>query len=73
MMAVEREVLRDSEENLASRGRTLSAAKQLPPIDQELSTLSNALTRARSGVVQELVQVFEILVEVGGRPSICRR
>lgn len=36
---------------------------------QELTNLSNALARARSGLVQELVEVFNV-VEVGGRPPI---
>src|ERR1700691_2151088 len=75
MMAIERERLKFLRENLANRGRTLSTAKQLPPppLDhlhtQELTTLSNALGRARSGLVQKLVEVFNV-VEVGGRPPI---
>lgn len=36
---------------------------------QELSALSITLSRARSGLVQELVEVFNV-VEVGGRPPI---
>ena len=47
-----------------------------PPLDgltaketQELHALSTALARARSGLVQELVEVFHV-VEVGGRPPI---
>ena len=47
-----------------------------PPLDtltaketQELHVLSAALARARSGLVQELVEVFHV-VEVGGRPPI---
>ncbi|KAG2336814.1 hypothetical protein BDR05DRAFT_953100 [Suillus weaverae] len=35
---------------------------------QELSVLSQIIARARSGLVQELVEVFHI-VEVGGRPG----
>lgn len=40
-----------------------------PRQSQELTNLSNALARARSGLVQELVEVFNV-VEVGGRPPI---
>ena len=47
-----------------------------PPLDammgkegQELQALTAALARARSGLVQELVEVFHV-VEVGGRPPI---
>ncbi|KAG6843401.1 hypothetical protein H0H93_001144, partial [Arthromyces matolae] len=36
---------------------------------QEINTLALTLARARSGLVQELVEVFNI-VEVGGRPPI---
>ena len=73
-----RERLRNLREQLAARRRTLSAAKLLPvpPLDQtitketqELHALSSAITRARVGLVQELVEVFNI-VEVGGRPPI---
>ncbi|KAF9258391.1 hypothetical protein L218DRAFT_974904 [Marasmius fiardii PR-910] len=67
-------------ENLATRRRTLSAAKlmtfpnpslqsQLARETQELSLLSANIARARSGLVQELVEVFNV-VEVGGRPPI---
>lgn len=73
--------LRVLRETFASRRRSLSAAKfQLTcslsrPLDdtsreaQELAGLSATIARARSGLVQELVEVFNI-VEVGGRPSI---
>ncbi|KAH7912772.1 UV radiation resistance protein and autophagy-related subunit 14-domain-containing protein [Hygrophoropsis aurantiaca] len=70
--------LRMLKESLASRRRTLSAAKLLPatPLEQstaketqELVSLSNTIARARSGLVQELIEVFNI-VEVGGRPPI---
>ncbi|EGN92558.1 hypothetical protein SERLA73DRAFT_190904 [Serpula lacrymans var. lacrymans S7.3] len=73
-----RDALRSMRENLATRRRTLSAAKLLPtpPLEystaketQELMALSNTLSRARSGLVQELVEVFNV-VEVGGRPPI---
>jgi hypothetical protein len=72
---IERERLGLLRDNLANRRRTLSAAKQLspPPLrhtqSQDLTNLSNALARARSGLVQELVEVFNV-VEVGGRPPI---
>ncbi|KAF8734364.1 hypothetical protein AX14_003364 [Amanita brunnescens Koide BX004] len=36
---------------------------------QELNTLALTISRARSGLVQELVEVFNV-VEVGGRPPI---
>ncbi|EIM81834.1 uncharacterized protein STEHIDRAFT_36371, partial [Stereum hirsutum FP-91666 SS1] len=39
---------------------------------QQLSLLSDTLARARSGLVSELVEVFNI-VEVGGRPPIGRK
>jgi hypothetical protein len=74
----ERERLRQLRESLAARRRTLSAARLLPapPLDsltaketQELQALSNALARARSGLVQELMEVFHV-VEVGGRPPL---
>ncbi|KAF9226032.1 hypothetical protein BS17DRAFT_800882 [Gyrodon lividus] len=73
-----RERLRRLRESLAARRRTLSAARLLPapPLDnltaketQELNALSTALARARSGLVQELVEVFHV-VEVGGRPPL---
>ncbi|KAN0085621.1 UV radiation resistance protein and autophagy-related subunit 14 domain containing protein [Tylopilus felleus] len=73
-----RERLRQLRESLAARRRTLSAARLVPapPLDtltaketQELHVLSAALARARSGLVQELVEVFHV-VEVGGRPPI---
>jgi hypothetical protein len=75
MTVTERARLKVLRENIANRGQTLAAAKQLPPqpLDHsqssELTTLSNALARARSGLVQELVEVFNV-VEVGGRPPI---
>ncbi|KAI6134791.1 UV radiation resistance protein and autophagy-related subunit 14-domain-containing protein [Pisolithus croceorrhizus] len=65
-------------ESVAARRRTLSAARLLsaPPLDgaltretQALHVLSSALARARSGLVQELVEVFSV-VEVGGRPAL---
>lgn len=77
-MVTERERLRQLRESLAARRRTLSAARLVPapPLDtltaketQELHALSTALARARSGLVQELVEVFHV-VEVGGRPPI---
>ena len=81
----ERDRLRALRETLASRRRTLSAAKLQttstsnlhativsPPPSKEaiaLSSLSGTIARARSGLVQELVEVFNV-VEVGGRPPI---
>lgn len=72
-----RDRLRTLRESLAMRRRTLSAAKLLPHSasastareSQELNLLSNTIARARSGLVQELVEVFNV-VEVGGRPPI---
>ncbi|KAF7784897.1 hypothetical protein Agabi119p4_1062 [Agaricus bisporus var. burnettii] len=75
-----RDRLRTLRESLASRRRTLSAAKLQPsrPVTQssgtsreaqELASLSATVARARSGLVQELVEVFNV-VEVGGRPPI---
>ncbi|KAH8981290.1 UV radiation resistance protein/autophagy-related protein 14 [Lactarius hatsudake] len=70
--------LRASREGLATRRRTLAQAKLLPPapldflIARETSQLSaraETISRARSGLVSELVEVFNI-VEVGGRPPI---
>ena len=80
----ERNRLRTLRETLASRRRTISAAKlqsnpssSSPPLSPSppfrdgeiLSTLSLTIARARSGLVQELVEVFNV-VEVGGRPPI---
>ncbi|KAF8881028.1 UV radiation resistance protein/autophagy-related protein 14 [Gymnopilus junonius] len=82
-----RDRLRTLRETLASRRRTISAAKlqtsstsnlhstiispSPPPLKEAtaLSGLSATITRARSGLVQELVEVFNV-VEVGGRPPI---
>jgi hypothetical protein len=79
-MYVERERLRSLQETLSNRRRALTSAKQLPSHSshdnhnisnstQELTSLSATLARARSGLVQELVEVFNV-VEVGGRPPI---
>lgn len=75
-MYLERERLRTLRENLAKRRRTLNAARLLPPQSQtlskesqELAMLSQTIARARSGLVQELVEVFHV-VEVGGRPAV---
>ncbi|KAF8809238.1 hypothetical protein BYT27DRAFT_7241289 [Phlegmacium glaucopus] len=83
-----RDRLRTLRETLASRRRTISAAKlqanlssshiqppspSLSPSPyrdgEALSNLSSMIARARSGLVQELVEVFNV-VEVGGRPPI---
>ena len=70
--------LRALREGLATRRRTLSQAKLLPlaPLDvlitretSQLSVRAETVSRARSGLVSELVEVFNI-VEVGGRPPI---
>ncbi|KAH8989258.1 UV radiation resistance protein/autophagy-related protein 14 [Lactarius akahatsu] len=70
--------LRASRENLATRRRTLAQAKLLPPAPldfltahetSQLSARAETISRARSGLVSELVEVFNI-VEVGGRPPI---
>ncbi len=75
---VARQRLRALRENLATRRRTLSQAKLLPPtpldplIAREVTQLNaraETIARARSGLVSELVEVFNI-VEVGGRPPI---
>ncbi|KAG1769037.1 UV radiation resistance protein/autophagy-related protein 14 [Suillus occidentalis] len=71
-----RDRLHTLRETLAQRRRTLNAARLLPPQpqtlakeSQELSVLSQTIARARSGLVQELVEVFHV-VEVGGRPAV---
>ncbi|KAJ8580402.1 hypothetical protein M405DRAFT_834395 [Rhizopogon salebrosus TDB-379] len=74
-----RDRLRTLRENLAQRRQTLNAARLLPPHSQtlskesqELTMLSQTIARARSGLVQELVEVFHV-VEVGGRPAVSGR
>jgi hypothetical protein len=76
---LERDRLRTLRENLAQRRQTLNAARLLPPHSQtlskesqELTMLSQTIARARSGLVQELVEVFHV-VEVGGRPAVSGR
>ncbi|KAG2148783.1 UV radiation resistance protein and autophagy-related subunit 14-domain-containing protein [Suillus clintonianus] len=71
-----RDRLRTLRATLAKRRRTLNAARLLPPQSytltkesQEHSLLSQTIARARSGLVQELVEVFHV-VEVGGRPAV---
>ncbi|PCH44637.1 hypothetical protein WOLCODRAFT_154674 [Wolfiporia cocos MD-104 SS10] len=44
-------------------------ARQIDEATYRLTTLSDTLARARSGLVQELVEVFSV-VEVGGRPPV---
>ncbi|KAI0088946.1 UV radiation resistance protein and autophagy-related subunit 14-domain-containing protein [Irpex rosettiformis] len=44
-------------------------ARQIEEATYRLTELSDAITRARSGLVQELVEVFSV-VEVGGRPPV---
>jgi hypothetical protein len=36
---------------------------------QQLTTLADTISRARVGLVQELVEVFDV-VQVGGRPAV---
>lgn len=76
LRVIERDRLRTHRETLAQRRRTLNAARLLPPQSQtltkesqELAVLSQTIARARSGLVQELVEVFHV-VEVGGRPAV---
>ncbi|TFK41709.1 UV radiation resistance protein and autophagy-related subunit 14-domain-containing protein [Crucibulum laeve] len=75
-----RDRLQTLRETLASRRRTISAAKLVPVQSasnqanimresQELASFSSTIARARSGLVGELVDVFNV-VEVGGRPPI---
>ena len=42
---------------------------QVPREAEALTNLSTAISRARAGLVQELIEVFNV-VEVGGRPTI---
>ena len=44
-------------------------ARQIEELQAQMAVLSDTITRARSGLVQELVEVFSV-VEVGGRPPI---
>jgi len=78
---IERDRLQALRETLASRRRNLSAAKLQTPVNvhptalptpreaEALSALSATISRARAGLVQELIEVFNV-VEVGGRPPI---
>jgi hypothetical protein len=75
---VARQRVRALRENLATRRRTLSQAKLLPPVPldtlisgevAQLNARADTIAQARSGLVLELVEVFNI-VEVGGRPPI---
>jgi hypothetical protein len=77
-LLIGRHRLNNLRENLDSRRKTLASAKRLLPSPQdrslskeiqELTTLSTTLARARLGLVQELVEVFNV-VEVGGRPQL---
>jgi hypothetical protein len=81
MFSTGRDRLRALRETLASRRRNLSAAKlqtpltvhpttkQVPREAEALTNLSTVISRARAGLVQELIEVFNV-VEVGGRPTI---
>ncbi|KAJ7922026.1 UV radiation resistance protein and autophagy-related subunit 14-domain-containing protein [Mycena leptocephala] len=78
-----RDRLRSLRESNAARRRTLGAATSLtstaspntaphPTLATPLASLANLsshITRARAGLVQELVEVFNV-VEVGGRPPL---
>ncbi|KAM5541880.1 hypothetical protein V8D89_004609 [Ganoderma adspersum] len=44
-------------------------ARQIEELQGQMGVLSDTIARARSGLVQELVEVFSV-VEVGGRPPI---
>ena len=44
-------------------------SRQIEEATYQLTALSDTIARARSGLVQELVEVFSV-VEVGGRPPI---
>ncbi|KAI1785081.1 UV radiation resistance protein and autophagy-related subunit 14-domain-containing protein [Ganoderma leucocontextum] len=44
-------------------------ARQMEDLQGQMAVLSDTIARARSGLVQELVEVFSV-VEVGGRPPI---
>jgi hypothetical protein len=46
-----------------------SATQAIQQANIELVNLSGAIARARSGLVQELYEVFNV-VEVGGRPPV---
>ncbi|EMD34603.1 hypothetical protein CERSUDRAFT_158138 [Gelatoporia subvermispora B] len=46
-----------------------SFARQIDDAAYQLAALSDTIARARSGLVQELVEVFSV-VEVGGRPPL---
>ncbi|KAI0747216.1 UV radiation resistance protein and autophagy-related subunit 14-domain-containing protein [Daedaleopsis nitida] len=44
-------------------------ARQIDELQAQMSMLFDAIARARSGLIQELVEVFSV-VEVGGRPPL---
>ncbi|CCL98323.1 uncharacterized protein FIBRA_00317 [Fibroporia radiculosa] len=50
-------------------GGTDALIRQVDEAKYDLAALSDTLARARSGLVQELVEVFSV-VEVGGRPPL---
>jgi hypothetical protein len=70
-LKAEREVLSVRRQNLASAKLIPAAVHDysITKETQDLIALSAKLARARSGLVQELVEVFSV-VEVGGRPPI---
>ncbi|TCD71035.1 hypothetical protein EIP91_000534 [Steccherinum ochraceum] len=53
----------------ADKGSDPNLTHQIEDAQYRLSLLAETLTRARSGLVQELVEVFSV-VEVGGRPPL---
>lgn len=80
-----RERIQALQRSLSSRRVTLATAKSLmesqgaptpTPLvldvsreSQQLTSLSDVIARARVGLVQELVEVFDV-VQVGGRPAV---
>lgn len=53
----------------AANGTDRDMAPQIEEATYQLTALSDTIARARSGLVQELVEVFSV-VEVGGRPPL---
>lgn len=43
--------------------------RQIEELQAQMTQMSDSIARARSGLVQELVEVFSV-VEVGGRPPL---
>lgn len=53
----------------SERGPDHNIQQQIEEAQYQLSVIGETLTRARSGLIQELVEVFSV-VEVGGRPPL---